>query len=101
MLTTVALLVFCQQPADPIRASELAGRVALAQSTIILARQKAVDARAKREFAERFNHLITALKNFEEAYSGSSGEVWPVKQAAKLDIAMHELSTAPGFRAKN
>lgn len=99
MLTTVALLVFCQQPADPIRASEVAGRMAQAQPTILLARQKAGDARAKREFAERFNHLITALKNFEEAYS--SGEVWPVKQAAKLDAAMHELSTAPGFRAKN
>jgi hypothetical protein len=101
MLMAVALLVLCQQPIDPIRATEVAGRIAMAQSALANSRQKGLDAQAKREFTERFNHLITALENFEEAYSGSRGEVWPVKQAAKLDAAMRELSTAPGWRPTN
>ena len=100
MFAAVVLLVLCQQPFDRTRSAEAVQMTMSAESAVQTA-SKFQGVRAKREFAERFNHLVSALKDFEAAYSSNHGEVWPVKQAAKLDSAMRQLSTAPGWRAGN
>lgn len=89
MFAAVVLLVLGQQPFDRTRSAEAAQMMMSAESAVQTA-SKLQGVRAKREFAERFNHLVSA-----------QGEVWPVKQAAKLDSAMRQLYTAPGWRAGN
>jgi len=92
MFAALVLLVLCQQPLDPTRSAEASKMMLNANRTMLASSEKLQTSRAKREFAERFNHLVSALKDFEEAYSSNRGEVWPAKQAAKLDMAMRELS---------
>lgn len=100
MFGAVVLLVLCQLPLDKTRSAEAARMMLNAQSAAQTA-SKLDNVRAKREFAERFNHLVNALRDFEAAYTSNQGNVWPAKQAAKLETAMRELSTAPGWRPTN
>ena len=101
MLGIAVFLVLCQQPVDLTRSAQAAEMIMSAQAAAQTARLQEANARERREFAMRFNRLITALKDFESAYSQNRGEVWPTKQAAKLDVAMRELTSYPGWRRSN
>ena len=98
MWAAVLLLVLCQQPMDPTRQAQAAEMLNQARATAETDRILDGNARTKREFAQRFNKLISAMRDFESAYSHNAGQIWPAKQAAQLDAAMRELSTSPGWR---
>lgn len=65
MFAAVGLLVLCQQQLDRTLSAEAAWMMMNAERAVQATNSKPQNARAKREFAERFNHLITALKDFE------------------------------------
>lgn len=88
----------CQQGFDVTRSAETSEVLLRAQQAAAQAGRKELSAQGKKEFADRFNKLVEAVKEFEDEYSRSQGHVWPVKQAAKLERAMKELSAAQGWR---
>lgn len=98
MQVSLILLFLCQQAIDPTRPAQAAEMLARARDASQAATSHKATAETKRQFAERFNRLVTALKDFQDAYSENRGEVWPSKQAARLDTAMRELSDSPGWR---
>ncbi len=98
MVVSLVLLFLCQQAIDPTRPAQAVEMLARARDASQAAASRKATAETKREFAERFNRLVSALKDFQDAYSENRGEVWPSKQAAKLDAAMRDFSDAPGWR---
>ena len=98
MAVSLVLIFLCQQAMDLTRPAQAVEMIARARDAASAASSRKATAETKRDFAERFNRLISALKEFQDAYSENRGEVWPSKQAARLDTAMRELSDSPAWR---
>ena len=77
--------------ADVIHSVEIQQRLMLARSNRQELAKQAVQQDHQRQFAEKFNQLVAAVRNFAEQYNQNQGSVWPQREADKLRSAMHQL----------
>lgn len=52
----------------------------------------------KMEFLERYNRVITAMKEFTDAYNATQGNVLPVKKVAAITKAFEALQKTESWR---
>jgi hypothetical protein len=83
------------EPATPfadflMKDSEIARAAALTKQHYI--------AIERREFADRFDSLILALRAFEVEYCKYDGIVWPKRQAEEVDKAIRRLESTAAWK---
>ena len=83
-------------PGDTVRMAE-----AREQAQLDLVRQhdrelKIRQETERREFERRFNDFVKAVGNFVDGYNRGKGNVWPKREADKLEKAMQNLQKSLG-----
>lgn len=76
---------------DPARAAEESALRMKAAAEAVSRQNKATLSAEEREFTERFNKLVDAMRAFHDQYAQNGGAVWPKKQAEALAKAMRHL----------
>jgi len=84
------VLCGCLLQVDPVRRVEVASAVSAAVRSEDFNRKSGSELE-RRQFEQKFNGLIDALRDFTQAYNSSNGTVWPLKKVEAINKAFREL----------